>query len=333
MDNENEVRQDTPEPSEQAVIDVHAHPLTSRYHALVKRASELSSAERFPYRSFLPPKLPAWSAEDALEIMARGNIRAQVLSLPDATVELRGEAARRMAREVNEMMAELVAQYPGRFAAIASVPHDDPDSTLAEIEYALDVLKLDGIATTTNIRGTYLGPRSFAPWVDVLHRRGVVLIGPPMLSAATGSAAPIFIEFSFDSARMLINLVLTGTRRRYSGIKLISTHGGGAIPFLSSRVEELVPALIPNSISGDQIAEDLRSFYFDLTSCLADAPLAAATSFVPPSSLLLGFDLPFLPSTSIGRPLQRFEAFNGISEQEKSEIRTGNALTLFPRLQ
>ncbi len=320
------------ESSGRAMIDVHTHPLTSRYHALVARISKLDSSARFPYRIFLPPRLPAWSPETSLEIMEDHNLRAQVLSLPDATVELRGDAARRVAREVNEMMAEIVAAHPRRFAALAAVPLDDPDETLAEIEYALDVLKLDGIATTSNIRGTYLGDRLFDPWFDELHRRGAVLFVHPMVSADTAPMAPVFIEFSFDSARAVINMVLSGTKRRYSGIKVISTHAGGAIPFLSSRVEQLVPALMPGSISADQIANDLRSFYFDLTSCMADAPLAAATRFVPPSRLMLGFDLPFLPATSIEAPLQRFLAFDGISESAKRKIGLESALSLFPRL-
>ena len=226
---------------EHAIIDVHSHPLTSRYHALLEQINELGSDARFAYRSFLPPKLPEWSAEKALETMERENLRAQVLSLPDATVELRGDAARRIAREVNEMMAEIVLKHPGRFAALAAVPHDDPDATLSEIEYALDVLKLDGIATTSNIRGTYLGDRLFDPWFDELNRRGAVLLVHPTVSAGTVPLAPVFIEFSFDSTRVVVNLVLSGTKRRYPGIKLISTHAGGAIPFLSSRLEELVP--------------------------------------------------------------------------------------------
>ena len=333
MNNKDVVDADASTCSGQAIIDVHSHPLTSRYHALVAHIGELDSNARFPYRTFLPPKLPEWSPEKALEVMEHHNLRAQVLSLPDATVELRGDAARRIAREVNEIMAEIVATHPGRFAALAAVPHDDPDATLAEIEYALDVLKLDGIATTSNIRGVYLGDRLFDPWFDELHRRGAVLFVHPMVSPATVALAPLFIEFSFDSSRMVINMVLSGTKRRYSGIKLISTHGGGAIPFLSSRVEELVPALISGSIGSDQIAEDLRSFYFDLTSCMADPPLAAATRFVPSSRLMLGFDLPFLTPGSIDAPVQRFLAFDGISEQAKRNIGLQNALTLFPRLQ
>ena len=319
--------------SKRGMIDVHAHPLTPHYHDLVQKIRELGSNERFPYRSFLPPKLPDWSAESALETMEREGLHAQVLSLPDATVELRGDAARRVAREVNEMMAEILKQHPGKFAALASVPHDDPAATLSEIEYALDVLQLDGIATTTNIRGVSLGDRSLDPWLAELHRREAILFVHPMLSANTLSVAPVFMEFSFDSCRMVINMVLSGAKRRYSGIKLISTHGGGAIPFLSSRLEELAPALLPQSRSREEIAEDLRSFYFDLTSCLADAPLAAATHFVPCSRLMLGFDSPFLPPEIIRPSLQRFSAFDGISEEERQEIWSGNALTLFPRLQ
>ena len=319
--------------TEAGIIDVHAHPLTLHYHALVQKIRELGGNERFSYRSFLPPKLPEWSAAKAIESMQREGVRAQVLSLPDATIELRGDAARRIAREVNEMMADIVARYPGRFAAFAVVPHDDLDATLSEIEYALDTLKLDGIATTSNIRGAYLGDPSFDPWLAELHRRGAVLFVHPMLSASTLPVSPLFIEFSFDSCRMVINMVLSGAKRRFSDIKLLSTHGGGAIPFLSSRLEELAPALLAKSPSREEIWKDLRSFYFDLTSCMADAPLAAATRFVPSSRLMLGFDSPFLALETVRPSVQRLSSFDGISDQEKRRIMSGNALILFPRLQ
>ena len=60
-------------------------------------------------------------------------------------------AARRLARRCNEISTGLLADYPKRFGAFASVPLPDIDDALAELEYALDTLKLDGVVLLASI--------------------------------------------------------------------------------------------------------------------------------------------------------------------------------------
>lgn len=315
-----------------AILDVHSHSSMQLYHDLIHDYQEMGADQRFPDRIAFPPGLPLWTAEQALETMERNAIRAQVLSLPDVTLGLRGETARRYARRINEALAEVVAKHPRRFGAFAVIPHDDMDSSLREIEYALDVLKLDGIATSTNIRGTYIGDPLFNPWMSELHRRSAVLFIHPTMPTVLNSVVPPVIEFSFDTARMVMNMVLTGAKRRFSHVKVISTHGGGAIPAISHRLEIIQPFVSKGAHTTEQIHADLRSFYYDLTSCMGDVPLAAAAHFVDNEKLLMGFDYPYAPEPMMQAEIERFFAFDGMSGAQKNAIAGHNALALFPRL-
>ena len=54
-------------------------------------------------------------------------------------------ATRRLARACNDYGARLVQDHPTRFGLFAAVPLPDVDATLAEIAYAYDVLKVDGV--------------------------------------------------------------------------------------------------------------------------------------------------------------------------------------------
>ena len=319
-----------------AIIDVHSHPSMALYHRLAQEMDHLGPGDRFPNRIFFPPGMPEWTPNWALDLMGQENIRAQVLSLPDVTVGLRGATARKWARDINEALAKVVADHPGRFGAFGVIPHDDMDSSLAEIAYALDVLKLDGITTTTNIRGAYLGDPVFDPWLEELHRRSAVLFVHPTLPEVLNPASPPLIEFCFDSSRMVMHMALSGAKRRFSGIKLISTHGGGTVPYIAHRLETLQPIINPKgpgSAGGNRRRSTLLLFRSDFMRYERRPALAAITRFVDKSKLMMGFDFPYAPARTIRPEIERFEHFAGIDAREKTMIESSNALALFPRLE
>jgi hypothetical protein len=45
------------------------------------------------------------------------------------------------------------------------------------------------------------------------------------------------IEFLFDTARSVVDLILSGAAERYSNIRFIIPHAGGVLPLLVDRVE------------------------------------------------------------------------------------------------
>jgi hypothetical protein len=123
------------------------------------------------------------------------------------------------------------------------LPGQDADGAVAEIVYALDTLKMDGVSTSTSINDVYLGELQFDPWFEELNRRGPTLFVHPTFTKAAqmllNGLNPSVLEFMFDTTRMIANMVVTGAKKRFSNIKIISTHGGGTIPFLVNRIQML----------------------------------------------------------------------------------------------
>jgi 6-methylsalicylate decarboxylase len=84
-------------------------------------------------------------------------------------------------RAFNEYAASVARDLRARFGFFATLAPPDVDGSLKEIEYALDVLKADGIGLHSNYDGKYLGEDTFAPvstgdrgvW---LLRHGVLLV-------------------------------------------------------------------------------------------------------------------------------------------------------------
>ena len=303
------------------LIDVHSHAI-------------------FPFGSSAPlAKLPPWSVEEALALMDDNGIAASVLSVPHAAQHGKAAEASSVARRINENIAEIIARHPTRFGGLATIPGHLADATLNEIEYALDTLKLDGVATSTNINNVYLGEPGFDPWFEELNRRGATLfIHPWTLSTAAsmdlGLNHSVF-EFMFDTTRMLANMVISGAKKRFSNINMISTHGGGTMPFLIERFQHLevhFGASQRATVPAEEIRQVLGTFYYDLTAATTPAQLLGLLDLVPTSQLLMGVDIPFMPHWTIGAAIDNVERYGGFSASDLEKIAHANALRLFPSL-
>jgi predicted TIM-barrel fold metal-dependent hydrolase len=214
------------------------------------------------------------------------------------------------------------------------------DGLLEEMAYALDTLKLDGVATSTSIDDIYLGDTRYDPWFDEMNRRGVTLFVHPVAAKASRSVDlgidVSLLEFMFDTTRMLANMIFSGAKNRFSKIKIISTHGGGTIPYLMTRIETLEKVFGPGKdrahLSPAEIREGLASFYYDLTAATSPAQLFGLQQMVPLSHLVMGFDNPFMPGWTFPPAIQDMQRWNGFSDTDVCSIAHRNAESLYPAL-
>lgn len=319
------------------IIDVHAHALTPLWLDAARKASGLP-ADQFRIAG---AAVPEWSVDRHLEMMDANGIAAGVLSWPSATVFLAGPAARDLARAMNEEFAAIIRRHPKRFGAFAVLPLDDIEAAVEELAYALDVLKLDGASSSTHVRGAYLGDPRFDPLLAELDRRAATLFvhptpPPGFQPTDLGGLNPAILEFMFDSTRMATNMVLSGAKARFPRMRLICTHGGGTVPYLASRISILEPQFGAGAgrptLSGEEVLKGLSSFHFDLTASTAAASLDAIRRLVPASQLMLGFDFPMMPASTVAPALARFAAYKPLSAAERRQIMDGTALALLPEL-
>jgi 6-methylsalicylate decarboxylase len=71
------------------------------------------------------------------------------------------------------------------------------------------------------------------------------------------------IEYIFDSARTVSDLVFSGTLTRYPDIQWVFPHGGGALPLLADRME-LSRFLFQGHVSGPSVQDQIRRLWFDM---------------------------------------------------------------------
>ncbi|MGK5638857.1 amidohydrolase family protein [Streptomyces sp. URMC 126] len=310
-------------------VDVHHHTLPAWY------ARELAG---LGYSMTLPGvDAPAWTADTALETMDRQGVRAAVLNVWPGVPAVDPATGARLARRVNEHLAGLVADHPGRFGAFAVLPLPDVDAALAELAYALDELRLDGISLVTHYAGTYVGD----PRLDAFHaeaaRRGTPLFVHPTAPPATGQpdfGLPLSLcEFPFETVRLCAQLLYHRTLERHPGLRIILSHGGGGLAYYATRLTlgPLVSAGLGPRLPADPIGL-LQGLYVD-TAMVGDRhAFPAVRAFARPDRMLVGTDFPFMPA-SYGEDNGRYIVEDGgLGADGLALLQHGNAARLFPRL-
>jgi predicted TIM-barrel fold metal-dependent hydrolase len=322
------------------LIDVHHHHMPPHLIEVMKM-NLIAGGSNTP---------PAWTPQSALEGMDQYGIETAMLSISQGVEMASAEQTASLCRECNDYGAKLVTDKPVRFGLFASLPLPAVDTSLKEIEYALDHLHADGIGLMSHYGdGLYIGQPEFTPILAELNRRkAVVFVHPkdPFYQIRGSGSPPNPIRFPgggigelpFDTTRAIQSLMATDVTGRFPDIKFIFPHGGGVIPFLASRV-----ALLGSRTKGfaagsyDKVTKALATFYYDLTNTIEPPCIAAVKAIAPTSRLLFGTDVPYgdgpreHPGLFVGMMLDQLPRV-GFKSAELTAIARGNGEVLFPRL-
>ncbi len=301
-------------------IDIHHHFFLPDYLAAIG-----PMAQR--------PEVRGWSLEHSFEEMEKNGVATGMLSLSPPGIHLGSrDDTKKLARIVNEHAAKLRAEHPARFGHFASVPMPHVDDTLAEIAYALDTLKADGIQLMTSYRDKWPGHPDFDPvFAELNRRRALVFIHPLLPDCCAGALnwiPPAMMEFTHDTNRCVASLLLSGTLTRFPDIRFIFCHAGAAVPILAGRwvvtgAERMFKERIPNGVDAE-----LKKLHYDVALAANKPALAALFTYLPVSQVLLGSDYPFGTATDGIKGLEEF----GLKPADLDAIYRGNAQRLIPRL-
>ena len=313
-------------------IDVHTHAMTQGVVA------ELAARGFRPTGGYTISV--QWTPEAALAYMDRHGITAQVVSMPMAFAGFDDdpEFGIRVCRMINEGNAELIAKHPGRFGAFASLPADGPEQALAELAYALDELRLDGVVLTSNVAGHYFGDPFLEPVLAELeHRQVPVFVHPvdsPCIEVLGFGRPSSIVEFPFDTARNITNGLYTGFFQRHPGLRLILAHCGGALPTLGWRIgEHTVMGRGPNDADIDptHVAEVLHGLYYETALAGSRHCLLPTLEVTTAEHILFGTDWPAAPEPTVARNIANLTSFDGFTTEQLRGVERDNALRLFPR--
>jgi 6-methylsalicylate decarboxylase len=321
-------------------IDLHTHFLPAGYRALLARHD---------LDTIAGSAVPEWSPALHEDFMSAWQIETSVVSISDPGVYF-GDAgeARETARLVNEEAAALIASDPDRWGALAALPLPDVGAARAELDHALDVLRLDGVALLSNVDGLYLGDPSLSELYSELDRREAVVFVHPAVPCERPNLVypPFLFEFAFDTTRAFVNLMYLGVFKSYPRIRWIFAHAGGTLPYLAFRMSlgafnELVAGNVP-----DGPPAYYARAYYDTALSYAESSLSALRVVAPLDHIAFGSDWPFArqlfeasrsvvpdwATVSVPRDGDPAPTLRSLTPDERLQVDRGTALALLPRL-
>ncbi len=310
------------------VIDVHAHVTPQRFQQAVL-AGDLWHGLG-PDEGELDNLKNRWGPERRVEEMDRLGVDVQLVSPTDCFYQYRLAPATTaaIAADCNDEVAEMVRDRPGRFMGLGTLPLQDIDLTIREMERSMGELGLRGFMIDDHVNGLTYDHPTFEPFWAAAERLGAFMFvhqGRP--TSVTYRIRDYFLPNSIgnlvDRTITFSALVYGGVMDRHPGLTVCLGHAGGYVPYAVDRLDKGWEAF-PDSRGEtlDRPSTYLRRFYYD-TVTYTDRNLRFLIDAVGADRVVFGTDWP--APMVVDDPVRRIETSAVLEDSERAVILRENA--------
>jgi len=326
-------------------VDVHCHLATP---AAAELMASYQRPEYEPYDFFMGadsktqnqamfPTIvePLRNASARIDYMDQMGIQIQGLAtfVSEYGYRMPPGVAAESARVQNDHLAEAVAQYPDRFVGLgATVPLQDIDLAIAEMDRAVDELGFKGLQIGGTVAGDNLDDPRFRPFWQAVAAKGTPVILHPNGYEESQRFGDYFLTNCIGNP---LETMVSATRMIFSGLfeelpnlNLVLLHGGGYLPFYCSRADHTwkVRPETRAAIPDRPPSYYMKRLYYD-TVVFQSIYLRHLVEIVGAHRVMAGTDFPF--DMSEPDPIGLIDTTDGLSEDDRIAIKGGNAARLF----
>jgi aminocarboxymuconate-semialdehyde decarboxylase len=240
-----------------------------------------------------------WSPEKRIHDMARESVDMQVLSPIPVTFSYwaPAEQAEMLAQIQNDFIADTVKQYPDQFIGLGTVPLQDPEAAIREMDRCIHELGLNGIEIGTNVNGNNLDDPSLIEFFAMAEKWEVPLFIHPWETLGKERMPRHNLMYTVgmpsETALAGASLILGGVIDKFPRLKICFAHGGGSLPYLLPRLDQGWKVWPHLRLLDKPPSFYAKNFYFD---SLVNDPinLKYLLENFGHERILLGTDYPFL---------------------------------------
>ena len=288
-----------------------------------------------------------YDLDERFRVMDRFADYAQVLcaGMPPIEALAGSRESPELARICNDGMAELCVKYPQRFPAfIASLPLNNAEACVEEIDRTVNELGARGVQVFSNVGGKPLDLPEFAPIFDAMARHDL----PIFLHPQRGAAFPDYqteekskyemwwaFGWPYETSVAMARIVFAGIFDKHPAIKIITHHFGAMIPYFEGRIGPGLDQLGARTSGFDKASIRIRKrpfdyfkmFYADTAVFGSRAATECGLAFFGAEKTVFASDAPFDPEKGpmyIRETIKVIESLD-LSEADRALIFHGNA--------
>lgn len=184
-----------------------------------------------------------WEPKDRIIDMSATDVDIQVLSTIPVLFNYWAKPAEGLetSRFFNDHICSCVTNHPDKFIGLGTVPLQDIDMAIKEMERCVKELKMPGIEIGSNINQLNLSDEKFDPfWEAAQDLNCSIFIHPWEMMGENEMMKywlPWLVGMPAETARAICSLIFGGVMEKYPNLKFAFAHGGGSFPATVGRVE------------------------------------------------------------------------------------------------
>ena len=229
---------------------------------------------------------------------------------------------------LNDHIAGVVEEYPTRFVGLGTLPMQDSDLAVRELERCMQSLGLAGVQIGTHVNGWNLDDPRIFPVLEAAADLGAAVFVHPWQMLGKERMGlywlPWLVGMPAETALSICSLIFGGVFEKLPTLRVAFAHGGGAFPGIIGRLEhgfKVRPDIV--ATRNERNPRDyIGQFYVD--SLVHDEPMMRyMLELFGPQCIAMGSDYPF--PLGEHHPGELIESL-GLKEDIRDRLLSGTAL-------
>lgn len=146
-----------------------------------------------------------------------------------------------VSRFLNDHIAQIQAEYPKNYVALGTLPMQDTDLAIKELERCKNELGLPGIQIGSNINDLNLSEEQFFPIFEACEKLGMAIMIHPWNMMGKPSMEkywlPWLVGMPAETSRAACSMIFSGVFEKLPKLRVCFSHSGGSLLATIGRIE------------------------------------------------------------------------------------------------
>ena len=235
-------------------IDIHTHILPENLNELtdtfsdtrflrIEMLDDQNALLRKDQQPFRKVGCNCWHAPERIKDCINKDVDMQLLSTIPVLFSYWAKEIEclELSKFLNNHISHTVQEHSERFLGLGTIPMQNIDLAIQEMDRCIHELKLSGIQIGSNINGENLNLEKFMHIFEHAEAIGCSIFIHPWEMMGTSDMKkywlPWLVGMPAEISRAICSIIMGGVLEKYPNLKIAFAHGGGAFPFTLGRID------------------------------------------------------------------------------------------------